>query len=710
MTAGNGGSTGRKPRLELTWIGKDERPRLEPRILLPQAELSYAKGKPGDAGIHDNILIHGDNLLALKALEQEFAGRVKCIYIDPPYNTGSAFPSYDDGLEHSLWLTLMRDRVEALHRLLADDGLFFCQIDDNEIAYLTVMLDEVFGRANRVNIVAVKMSESTGVKMSHARKRMPKQKEFVLVYKKGGVPDLTPIRVNLEKWNTEYKEILLNISEEKLAEIKDLIDEEDHDAASVESANALIRNAKIMSLSAYFKSKDIASERQEQFRWENAWRIVQAVGAGSIKERAKDARIADQDLGAVLSAQRKLYLFKTAFDETSRDPRIRIIFADKYLQTNPGDFWTDIKTTGGVGQEGGVMFPKGKKPEALIARILGTATNPGDLVLDSFAGSGTTGAVAHKMGRRWIMVELGDHATTHVVPRLKKVIDGTDPGGVTEVTGWKGGGGFRFYKLAPSLIEEDQFGQKIISKQYRPEMLAEAMCKHMGYTYDPSRDPALYWQQGYGTERDFIFTTTQSLTHDALKALSLEVGPDRHLLICCKAFRARLADFPNLTVKKIPQAVLDNCEWGRDDYSFSIAKPREDAAADPDDGPDDNGGGNGGEAAPRRRGRRAATTAEPAAETRAAPVKKAPLKMDGTTRQPRVRMATSTQSTPRPAVSKLVAQAARPTPDAGVTATRRPAARTKAAATNKAAKAGKTKPPAKPKTRQASDARQGRLL
>ena len=161
-------------------------------------------------------------------------------------------------------------------------------------------------------------------------------------------------------------------------------------------------------------------------------------------------------------------------------------------------------------------------------------------MLDSFAGSGTTGAVAHKMGRRWIMVELGDHATTHIVPRLKKVIDGQDPGGITEAVDWKGGGSFRTFRLAPSLIEEDQFGQKIISKTYNAAMLAEAMCKHMGYTYAPSTDAALYWQQGYATERDFIYTTTLSLTYDALKALSLEVGPKRTLLVCCKAFRARL--------------------------------------------------------------------------------------------------------------------------------------------------------------------------
>jgi adenine-specific DNA-methyltransferase len=211
------------------------------------------------------------------------------------------------------------------------------------------------------------------------------------------------------------------------------------------------------------------------------------------------------------------------------------------------------------------------KPERLLQRILQIATNPGDLVLDSFAGSGTTGAVAQKMGRRWIMVELGDHAITHIVPRLKKVIDGNDLSGVTEATGWKGGGGFRFYRLAPSLLEKDRFGNWVIAKEYNAPMLAEALCKHLGFSYAPSQDPAEYWRHGHSSETDCIYVTTQSLTYDALKKLSEEVGPKRTLLVCCKAFNAKEDSFPNLTVKKIPHSILAKCEWGRDDYSLRIA-------------------------------------------------------------------------------------------------------------------------------------------
>ncbi|MGA7877214.1 MAG: site-specific DNA-methyltransferase, partial [Desulfoferrobacter sp.] len=207
------------------------------------------------------------------------------------------------------------------------------------------------------------------------------------------------------------------------------------------------------------------------------------------------------------------------------------------------------------------------KPERLIQRILHIATNPGDLVLDSFAGSGTTGAVAHKMGRPWIMVELGEHCHTHIIPRLKKVIDGEDQGGITKVVDWKGGGGFRYYRLAPSLLEKDKWGNWVINKTYNAAMLAEALCKLEGFTFAPS--DSVYWQHGYSTEQDFIYVTTANLTHEQLQQLSDEVGPERTLLVLCTAFRGN-AEYSNLTVKKIPKQVLARCEWGHDDYSLRV--------------------------------------------------------------------------------------------------------------------------------------------
>ena len=234
------------------------------------------------------------------------------------------------------------------------------------------------------------------------------------------------------------------------------------------------------------------------------------------------------------------------------------------LMTN---IWDDIAWEGIAG-EGNVTFRKGKKPERLIRRVLDLATNPGDLVLDSFLGSGTTAAVAHKMGRRWIGIELGEHCETHCLPRLKKVVDGEDPGGITQAVGWKGGGGFRYYRLAPSLLEKDKWGNWVVSKEYNGAMLAEAVCKLEGFTYEPS--DSLYWQHGHSTERDFIYTTTANLSHDQLQELSDEVGPERSLLVVCSAFRGRKEGYPNLTVKKIPNTVLSRCEWGKDDYSLKV--------------------------------------------------------------------------------------------------------------------------------------------
>jgi len=208
------------------------------------------------------------------------------------------------------------------------------------------------------------------------------------------------------------------------------------------------------------------------------------------------------------------------------------------------------------------------KPERLIERVLHVATNPGDLVLDSFLGSGTTAAVAHKMGRRWIGIELGDHCHSHCIPRLRKVIDGVDPGGITAAVNWKGGGGFRYYELAPSLLEKDKWNNWVISKDYNPTMLAQAVCKLEGFSYEPS--DTHYWMHGRSTEQDYIYVTTANLKHPQLQQLSDEVGSDRTLLVVCTSFRGSKNGYLNPTVKKIPKAGLNRCEWGKDDYSLRV--------------------------------------------------------------------------------------------------------------------------------------------
>ncbi|MGI8835119.1 MAG: site-specific DNA-methyltransferase [Pyrinomonadaceae bacterium] len=530
--------TSPKQKLELTWIGKENRPRLEPRILLEDSSLSYhATHRVTENDVFDNRLIFGDNLLALKALEQEFTGRVKCIYIDPPYNTGSAFAQYPDGLEHSIWLSMMRDRLELLRHLIAANGSCWVQLDDNEAHYCKVMMDEIFGRDNFVaNVV---WNKSYAVR-SHAQ-FFSTAHEHLLVYCKD--------RDNFEpnKFTRGEKQELR-------------YDNPDNDPRgswqSVTMTISLVGGARGRQYAKTGKSENIfevTSPSGKKFMPppNRCW-----------SRNPKGFAALDQD--------RRIW-WGPAGD---RAPRLKLFLSESDEGILPTTLWADSKTFG-LNQQGvreirtlGLPDFPTPKPELLMMRILELASNPGDLVLDSFAGTGTTGAVAHKMNRRWIMVELGEHIHTHVIPRLKKVIDDKDQGGASIESDWKGGGGFRYYRLAPSLLEKDKWGNWVINKDYNAAMLAEALCKLEGFTYAPS--DSIYWQHGHSTERDFVYVTTAHLTHDQLQQLSEEVGTERTLLVLCTAFRARADQFPNLTVKKIPKAVLARCEYGHDDYSLQV--------------------------------------------------------------------------------------------------------------------------------------------
>jgi adenine-specific DNA-methyltransferase len=575
MTTGN-----TKNRLELTWIGKQHRPRLEPRILLEDAEKSHhAKVRRGKDDRFDNRLIFGDNLLALKALEAEFAGKIKCIYIDPPYNTGSAFEYYDDGVEHSLWLSLMRDRLEILRRLLAEEGSIFVQIDDNEGSYLQVLLDEVFGRRNRVLTVSVKRSAATGHKTINPTP--VNVSEYIHIYAMDK-PRWTykPQWVARGDYDWAYSIRLENPTDPHTLWRFEPLGEHVARTFGFETAKLAKKALGKKAFDDMFVTYALTNPHE-------VVRYAQPNYAGVSKAAQSLIDASKMNAGKVLRLERDGYsdmYFKAGN---------RILFlADKVdgegeeagIVEPLTNWWDDIPWQG-IAREGGVEFPKSKKPEKLIKRILDIATNPGDWVLDSFAGSGTTGAVAHTMGRRWIRVELGEHCHTHIIPRLTKVIDGTDPGGVTEATGWKGGGGFRYSKLAPSLLEKDAFGNWVINKKYNAAMLAEAVCKLEGFRYEPS--DTVYWQHGRSTETDFAFITTQTMSLDMIQKLADEVGDQRTLAVYCPAFRVRggralTERFPNLTIKKIPKAVLAKCEWGRDDYSLEV---RNLPMMEPDDDP-----------------------------------------------------------------------------------------------------------------------------
>lgn len=516
----------KKTKLELTWIGKDQRPRLEPRVLVEDPARSYhADKKVTENDQFDNRLIFGDNLLALKSLEQEFAGKIKCIYIDPPYNMNAAQGQYDDNLEHSQWLSRMRDRLESLRRLLSDNGSIWINIDDGECHYLKVLCDEIFGRSAFVASLVWQKRTSR-----ENRKAIGSAHDYILIYAPMGA----------ERWK-------------------------DH-------RNLLPPNEK------GYSNPDNDPK--------GAWRSIPFSAQGF---RANQMYDITTPTGKVLQPPKGRCWGATepVFDDYMAEgrvyfpkqgngrPRIK-----QYQGEEKGLVpmtWWDASEAGDnqeAKKEILALFPdidpfSTPKPERLIHRILTVASNEGDLVLDSFLGSGTTAAVAHKMRRRWIGVELGEHCDSFVVPRLKSVVDGKDQGGVTEATDWKGGGGFRYFTLAPSLLEKDQFDNWIINKKYNAELLAQAICKLEGFNYEPSE--ADYWQHGHSTESDFIYVTTQNLTRQQIEALSEEVGPNRSLLVFCSAFRIRNVDeFPNLTLRKIPKAVLTKCEWGKDDYSLEI--------------------------------------------------------------------------------------------------------------------------------------------
>ncbi len=574
-----------KQKLELTWIGKDNRAKLEPRILLEGPSLSYhAAHRVAENDIFDNRLIFGDNLLALKALEQEFSGKVKCIYIDPPYNTGQAFDHYDDGLEHSIWLGMMRERFEVLRRLLTPDGTLFCQLNDDEMAYGKVLLDEVFGRNNCLNQVSVKMKQTAGASGGGEDKRLKKNIEYILIYTRdkdgdGGFKKFNDVydeedlfevidemRENGKSW--KYTRILKKLGRrEFLVTIKD---------GSGEPIKIYAHTDVVMEpIPKTAKDEGISEEECYVKYFDKIFRDTNA--QSSILTRVMEATAGKGDFFSIEYVPRSgrnkgrpvtLYYKGANCDLVAWLRDVAVKKGSRLLKLEKtGTYWDGFPLNN-LTKEGGVQFPQGKKPEALIEKVFELATEPNDLVLDSFAGSGTTGAVAHKMGRRWIMIELGEHCHTHIIPRLKKVIDGEDPGGITKSVDWKGGGGFRYYRLAPSLLEKDKWGNWVINHDYNAAMLAEALCKLEGFTYAPS--DSVYWQHGHSTERDFIYVTTASLTHEQLQQLSDEVGPERSLLVLCTAFRAKADAYPNLTVRKIPKQVLARCEWGHDDYSLQV--------------------------------------------------------------------------------------------------------------------------------------------
>ncbi len=505
-------------RLELTWIGKDKEVKLEPRILIEDKEKSY-----GDKNTK-NMLIHGDNLLALKALEQEYTGKIKCIYIDPPYNTGSAFEHYDDNLEHSIWLSLMKQRLEILRKLLKEDGSIWISIDADESHYLKVLCDEVFGRRNFVDEITWQRAFSP----VNLKKTLSRSTDKILVY---------------------AKNLTNNFALNQLPRSSSQIDN--------------------------YKNPDNDAR--------GPWTSSDCTVGPVVEEKLYE--IITPSGRIVTPPEGRCWLFtKERFEEMKNDnriwfgktgnnmPRVKkfisevkdgVVAMTLWLRDEVGDNQEakrEIKTF-----EFESVFDT-PKPERLIERVLTLASNEGDIILDSFLGSGTTAAVAQKMNRTWIGVELGSQCYTHCKKRLEKVIDGKDDGGVSKLLNWSGGGGFKFYELAPSLLNRDSFGNWIINKEYNAEMLSNALCKIQGFKYQPNQE--IYWKQGFSNENDYIYVTTNFITVEHLDKIYGEMRENESLLICCKSYQEECEDkYDNIDIKKIPQTILNKCEFGNDSYN-----------------------------------------------------------------------------------------------------------------------------------------------
>ena len=510
-------------KLELTWIGKNDPKNQispEPRILIHNEEYSY-----GDQNT-ENMLIHGDNLLALKALEQKYTGQIKCIYIDPPYNTGSAFEHYDDNLEHSIWLNLMKPRLELLRNLLSEDGSIWISIDADESHYLKVLCDEIFGRKNFIDEVIWQRAYAP----INLKKTLSRSHDTILVYSKNYTKGFELNKIpRSDKQSGMYKNY-------------------DND------------------LRGLWKSDNLSVGPPVE---KNIYPIVTPSGREVWPPNGYSWRLSQERLEEYIKDNR-IWFGK----DGNNVPSIKRFLSEVKIGVTPMTLWTyeevghnqDAKKESRVFNEKNVF--ETPKPEKLIERIITLGSNSGDLILDSFLGSGTTAAVAHKMGRRWIGIELGEHAKTHCYPRLKAVVDG-EQGGISKSVDWNGGGGFKFYDLAPSLLKKDKYGNLVTNEKYDSEMLAEAMTKHQSFKYSP--DPDVFWKQGYSYEKDYIFTTTQFVTHEFLNSIHQDMTGDESLLICCKAFAEGAEElYENINIKKIPQAILDKCEFGRDDYSLNV--------------------------------------------------------------------------------------------------------------------------------------------
>lgn len=563
-------------KLELNWIGKDNKREVEPRILIENESLSYAgtKSKDVDKYEPDNMLIHGDNLLALKALEKDFTGSIKCIYIDPPFNTGQAFDHYDDNLEHSIWLDLMRSRFQLLYKLLEKDGLFWIHLDDNEVHYCKVLLDEIFSRQCFVSHITYERSAVAGLGQGGY---LVDTTEHILLYRKGCLPS---------KVNLSYEELGLNIMKRYSKYVDNFGEKHLVDEFEAKSNGLPVKIFEHTGVEVKSISLKKPKEREKEIRAEFT-KHIETLYRGNRVQKENEFQ------NGIIDKMDKDKFYSVEYIPSrgkNKDKMTTLYYSNKELLSwlcdttslTDGMITKSHKMTtlwkhgeipkADIANEGDVYFPRSKKPEQLIKRIIEMSTDEGDWVLDSFLGSGTTATTAHKMNRRWIGIEMGDHAYSHCKPRIDRVINGQDTTGITKSVDWLGGGSYKFYELAPSLLEKDHFGELIISKEYDNVKLAASIALHEGFTYSPSEE--LFWKQSYGNENSYLFVSTRHIDCNYLDSIKATMLDKEYLIIACRSYDDGLdSSYKNIVMKKIPESLLNKCEFGIEDYNLNIVHP-----------------------------------------------------------------------------------------------------------------------------------------
>jgi adenine-specific DNA-methyltransferase len=430
----------REERYSFSWHGKSKARRIAQTP--STGTLRPCKEESKDWDTTQNLFIEGDNLEVLKLLQKSYHKKIKMIYIDPPYNTGNEFiypDNYKDNLDtylkyscqidddgykfssnteqsgryHTNWLNMMYPRLKLARNLLRDDGVIFISIDDNEVSNLRKICDEIFGEENFVNTIAVKMSEATGVKMSHVNRRLPKLKEYILFYKKVGIT-ISPVSIPKDKWDNEYKHLICGVTKEELTNLKKIMFAESSSNQDIIYADEICKKINLHSINKLFQESDeLTQEEKLKIKYKNAWRIVRDVATtgGAKKIADKKKRDLNTNFFIIVTPRNKKYLIKSDYNASAQQPRIKLLFADSYLTKNPGDFWQDIKTTG-LDNEGYVDFKNGKKPLKMIDRLLQQSTNNKDIILDFFAGSCTSGHAVLDLNkkdrdnRKFIMIQL----------------------------------------------------------------------------------------------------------------------------------------------------------------------------------------------------------------------------------------------------------------------------------------------------------------